>query len=390
MKLINNKTRVLILTHYNYRTEHNEDTDERIINYLKLKVKKIILITQPFPEFGQRYSYILTYENGKKTKESKYYILNGPSIFQFLHHVLLIYYLLFKNGVNFDLCISMENLSTVSIYPLRLLKTIKRLVYYSIDFVPSRFPSPILNNIYRFMDKFACKYSDNNWVMTEQQLLERKRFGIVPSNSSPFTIVPIGYDNKKINIKSVDKIDLYNLIYVGAMRESTGPELAIKTIPLLIKKFPKIKLTMIGPGKDTDKLKKLIRDLKIGKYINFLGYVANFWDLVEIISKKSIGLAPYKPMPDSFSFYSDPSKIKLYMSCGLPVITTDMTTMSNLIAKTHSGVIIDYSEESLCNGVAKMLSNKNNYQLYKKAAIKLSPRFDINHILNNAIEKIPN
>lgn len=389
MELINNKTKVLILTHYNYRTEHNEDTDERIINYLKSKVKKIILITQPFPEFGQRYSYILTYENGRKVKEAKYYIFNGPPIFQFLHHILLIYYLVFKNGINFDLCIAMENLSAVSIYPLRLLNTIKRLVYYSIDFVPSRFPNPILNNVYHFMDKFSCKYSDNNWVMTDQQLVERSRFGITPSNTSPFTIVPIGYDNEKINIKNTENIDLYHLIYTGAMRESTGPELTIRTMPRLIKKFPKIRLTMIGAGKDTEELKKLIKDLKISKYVNFLGYVANFWDLVEIMSKHSIGLAPYKPMLDSFSFYSDPSKIKLYMSCGLPVITTNMTTMSNLIAKTHSGIIIDYSEESLSNAVTKMLDNKKTYELYKKAAIKLSPEFDINHILNNAVKKIP-
>ena len=87
MELIKNKTKVLILTHHNYRTESNEDTDERIINYLKEKVRKVILITQPFPEFGQRYSYFLIYENGRKIKESRYYILKGPSLFQFLQHI---------------------------------------------------------------------------------------------------------------------------------------------------------------------------------------------------------------------------------------------------------------------------------------------------------------
>ena len=240
------------------------------------------------------------------------------------------------------------------------------------------------------MDKFASKYSDNNWVMTEEQLIKREQFGITTSNSSPFSIVPVGYDTSKANIMNAEKNNIYNIIYVGAMRESTGPELAIKTMPLLVKRFPKIKLTMIGAGNDTDKLKQLIKDLRIGRYVNFLGYIANFWDLADIIVKNSIGLAPYKPIPGSFSYYSDPSKIKLYMCCGLPVITTNLTTMSNLVRKTKSGIIINYSEKSLFDAIIYLLSNKKRYKLYENAAIKLSEKFDINHILNTAFDKIPN
>lgn len=390
MNLSQNKTKVLILAHFNYRTEQNEDTDSRLANYLKDRVKKVVLIAQPFPEYNHRYTYLDIFSNGKRIQNSKFYIPKGPAWLQFLYHILLLYYLLlFKTGVNFDLCITMENLSFISIYPLRFFKLIKRLVYYSIDFVPQRFSNIFLNKIYHLMDKSGFKYSDSTWVMTEEQFKKRSIFGITPSNSSLVDIVPIGYDTKKISTYPVKKINFYSIVYAGALRESTGPELAIKTMPLLIKKYPKIRLTMIGSGKDSEKLQELIGKLKLSKYIDFKGYIANFYDLTEMLAKHSIGLAPYKPIPESFSYFSDPSKIKLYMCCGLPIITTDMTTMSTLISETGSGIIIDYSEKALANAVSYLLSNKKSYQLYKKAAIKLSQEFNVNNILKSAINKIP-
>lgn len=390
MQLEKNKTKVLISTHFNFRTEQNEDTDSRLANYLKEKVKKVILIAQPFPEYNHRFAYLSIFIKGIRVKHEKFYIPKGPSLLQFLYHILLTYYLLFfKIGVNFDLCIAMENLSFNILYPLRFIRRIKRLVYYSIDFVPQRFPNVILNKIYHSLDKSGFKYSDNAWVMTKEQFNKRSYLGINALSSSPVTIVPIGYDTKKIKINPTPKIDFYNIVYAGALRESAGPELAIKTMPLLIKKYPKIKLTIIGSGKDSDKLQKLIKNLKLGHFVDFKGYIANFYNLTDILSKASIGLAPYKPIRESFSYFSDPSKLKLYMCCGLPVITTDMTTMSKQISKTLSGLIINYSEEALADAISYLLDNKKRYQSYKNAAIKLSKQFDIESILDNAIKKIP-
>lgn len=388
MKLDKEKTKILLVTHYMILTEDGEDTDQRIRSYLKNKVKKIVHITHPFPYTPYRDSYLIIYENGEKIQEFKVPVITGPYWIQYLHHVLLIYYFLMKSGFTYDLCIAMENLSFIAIYPLRFSSFVKRVVYYSLDFVPSRFPNPLLNWIYHFIDRMACKYSDKDWVMVRKQMAARSKYGITSKNSAPFSIVPIGYDIKNINLRSPDRVDFYNIVYAGGFREGTGVNLAINVIPLLIQKFPNIRLTIIGTGKDEEQLRKLIVKLNITKNVNFLGYIASFWDLTDILSTKSIGLAPYKPIPGSYSYFADPSKIKLYMASGLPVITTKVTTLSSLISKTHSGIVIDYSEEALCNAVIAMLGDKSGYNRYKDAAIKLATRFDIDHILDSAIKKI--
>ena len=389
MNLLKEKTKVLILTHYTERSEEGEDTDMRILSYLKNKVKKIVLITHPLPEFGHHTSYCLTFINGHKTQEIKASVYNGPELLKYVHHILITYYFLLKTGLFFDLCITMENLSFISVFPLRLLKLIKKLVYYSIDFTPQRFSHPFLNGFYHFIDKLACKTSDTNWVMVEEQIKKRKQYNITTLNSAPFSIVPIGYDIKKINILPVEKIDFHNILYMGAIRESMGPQLAIQTMPMLIQKIPKIHLTIIGTGKYLDYLKELVKKLNLDSYVDFTGYIESFKQMTDLIAQKSIGLAPYVPAKGSFSYYSDPSKIKLYMCCGLPVITTNVATMSNLISKTKSGVVIDYSPKALADAITYLLGNKNRYKSCREAAIKLSQIFDINHVMNIAIKNIP-
>lgn len=389
MKLFNNKSTVLILTHHSIRTEEGEHMDQRIIRYLKTKIKRIILITHPLPQYGNPYSFCTIYENNKKIKELKAPSLIGPELVQYFIHIFLLYYFLFRTGFSFELCIAMDNLSFVSIWPIRLVGSIKKLVYYSLDLVPSRFSNPVLNNIYHFIDKLSCKYSDINWVVSEQQIISRKAFGISRSNSSPFFVVPTGHDLKDINIRPFEKIDFYNLVFAGGLREATGVQLILETMPLLIKRFPKIKLTVMGTGPYSEQLKKISRDSKIEKWVEFLGYVDSFKDLSNKIARGSIGLAPYAPISGSFAFYSDTSKIKMYICCGLPVISTKVSTLASLVSKTHSGVVIDYSKDSLYKAVVHLLSNEKRYKSYKNDAIKSSIKFDVNNILDVAFKKIP-
>lgn len=389
MKLSKEKTSILFINYYTIASEESEDTDQRVCNYLKNKVKRVVHIRHPFPDFGFRFSFLLIYEGGKKVKSMEIPVIRGPRILKYLHHILLTYYFIFKTGACFDLTIAAANILLIFLLPLRLFWVIKKLVYYSVDFVPQRFPNLFANRLYHFLDKLACKYSNANWVMVRTQIASRERYGITKINSAPFILVPIGYDTRKIKIKKAEKINLFNIVYAGGLRKETGVELAIKTLPFLIKKYPKIYLTIIGAGKDLNELKALSKQLKVDHHIEFLGYIKNFWDLTDILASKSIALAPYKPLPDSYSYFADPSKIKLYIACGLPVIATKVTTMTNLINKTGSGIIIDYSEKSLFEAITYLLSNIKKYKLYKNNAINLSSRFNIDHILNKAINKIP-
>lgn len=392
MKLYRHKSKVLVLSHYTFGSPQSEDTYHRVLRGLKDKVKKAVLIVNPFPAFGSPYAYCVVYENGEKVKQLNIKVLRGPTFLQYAHHIVIIYYCLLRFGLQYDLCISLENFSFITAFPLQVLGLIKKHVYYSVDFLSERFPNPLLNWIYHAIDKFACEHSDANWVMVKEQENAKRRY-YINLKAAPFTVVSVGYEKTIIKVRALDEIDFYNIVYMGVLIETMGVQLIIETMPLLIKHFPKIHLTIVGSGKYKDHLKKLVEILQIRKHVKFEGFIESFRDLTDIIAGKSIALAPYIPIASGYKYtsdpsISDPSKIKLYLCCGLPVVTTKVTTMSNLIEKTKSGLLIDYTKEDLAEAIYFLLSHKKRYKNYKQAAIKLSEKFDINRILKKSIDKI--
>ena len=389
MLLSKNNTKVLILTHYSIKSKDGGDTGQRLRDYFAKRVKKVVHISHPLHDFPRgKGSILVIYKDAKKIKEINLSISKGPFFIKYILDTIVIYYFLIKASFEYNICIAMESVSFISMLPFRKLGKIKKLVYYSVDLVPERFQNTSVNKLYHYMDKIACTQADRLWVMVKEQINGRRKYGINSKNRSPHSIVPIGYETNKIKLKQVGKINYHNIVYMGGLRNIYGVELAVKAMPRLVNKLPNIFLTIIGKGKLENHLKNLTKKLKMERHIKFTDYVESFWDLTDILSSCSIGLAPYKPFPKSYSYYSDPSKIKLYMACGLPVITTDVVTMTDLIKQTKSGKIIKYTEQSLANAVYSMLNNKKKYEAYKNAASKLRTQFDINYILDNAVKEL--
>ncbi len=389
MKLLQDKTCVLLINHYMTRAKGSEETDQRTLNFMLDKVSRIVHIAHPFPNSPFNETVVEFFEGGKLIKEERISIFKLPQILQYLIHFFLTWWIFLRIHYKFDLCITLENLSFINLFPLRMLRLIKRIVYYSVDFSPQRFQNPILNNAYHTLDKFACLHSDMNWMMVEEQIEARRIRDGKNMKYSPFSLAPIGYKQALIKLKTIEEIDFYNLIFAGALLENSGPHLGIKALPQLIKIFPKIHYTIIGRGVFENELRNLVKILGLEKKVKFTGYIDSFGDLTETISKGSIGLAPFVPNPNSLSFYSDPSKIKLYLVSGLPVITTKVTTIAPLLEKAKAGLVIEYNERDLYKAVEYLLSDRKRYKSYKKAAVQLSQRYDIDNILTEAFKKIP-
>lgn len=389
MKLSKDKTKVLLINHFVTTGKGTEETDQRTLNYMLDKVKKVVQISHPFPFSPTRYSIMTVYENGESIFHQKVRIPKGPDTFQYLFHAFLTFYFLLKAGIRYDLCIALEDLAFATIFPLRFFGFIRKTVYYSVDFTPKRFTNSLINQLYHFLDRFACCHSDLNWVVAKQQIDARSNYGLKIKKCANFVLTPIGYKNKEINIQPVEKINIHNLVFAGALLENSGPQLGIKALPLLINKYPKIHYNIIGKGVFGDNLQSLVKKLKVQKYVTFLGYIESFQELTSCLAKGSIGLAPFVPAPDSLSYYSDPSKIKLYLACGLPVITTKVATIAPIITKDNAGLVVDYDENKLAKAIDSLLKNRKKYELYKNGAIKLSKKYDIDYILENSFRKIP-
>lgn len=386
---ISSNTKVLILSHGYVDVEKGGGPPQDIRDYLLPKVKRLDYVVHPFPFANYRKSSISTYKNQVLDKKTNSYSVNGPEWIQYLQHFFITIYFLLRNNSVYDVCFALDNLTLISVLIFRKIGRIKRLVYYSIDYTPERFPDRFLNSLYHFADRIACQHSDLNWAVSTHMIEAREKNNVPIKQCSPFIEVPIGFHRKKIRLQPLEKVDRYHLVFVGTLFEKQGLQLAIKTLPSILKKFPKIHLTIIGMGKHEKNLKKLVRKHKLTKVITFKGFIEDHREVETLLTKAGIGLAPYKSESSSITYYADPGKIKLYLGCGLPVITTNVPAISKTLEKKDAGIVIDYKESEFYKAVEQLLANKENYASYRKAAIKLSLRYDVEKILRKAIKKIP-
>lgn len=377
----------LILSHFLINPVVNAASSTSLRNYLLTRSGRVAQIEQPFPDSKDEYAYVLKFVEGRLLVDRKYRAVKKPDWLAYLVHPFINIYFLMKFGAKHDCAVACDNLSFLSIYPFKKLGLVKKSVYYSVDYIETRFENKLLNRIYHFLDKFALNNSDENWVVAREQIAAREKNGVNTAKAAPFKIVPIGFRAEDIKIKDDKCIDYYHLVFCGTLRESAGADLPILALPEILKKFPKAHVTFVGGG-DKKKYGQLAKELGVSKKVKFIQNLFDHNKLTEILTRASIGLAPYAPLPGSLSINSDPGKIKLYLLCGLPVVTTKVATSHKIIAEAKAGVVVDYNEEEFVKAVVWVLANKRRYMKYKKAAIKLGSRFDSDKIFARALRDV--
>ena len=138
---------------------------------------------------------------------------------------------------------------------------------------------------------------------------------------------------KELNLKKDDKV----LISIGRLFKAKGYPYLIEAIKILKSKYPDIKLLIIGEGEEKNKLETQTRELNLEKNIFFLGRkenVSNCLNASDIFVLASLwegfGLA-----------------IVEAMACGLPVITTNVGGIPEIIQDKISGLLVDPKDSEI-------------------------------------------
>src|SRR5690348_9484529 len=130
---------------------------EDLKTYFNLKkVNKVLFIAHPlFFRVDRPGPYYELYEKGKLIKKVQYKNRKFPSIVQFIKDYFLSIYWILRIGGRWDIMISLDNLNTLAGLTLRQCGVVKKVVYYTIDFVPKRFSNFFLNELYHGIEKLS-------------------------------------------------------------------------------------------------------------------------------------------------------------------------------------------------------------------------------------------
>ena len=155
-----------------------------------------------------------------------------------------------------------------------------------------------------------------------------------------------------------------NLFWVRSIHSIYNPEMAIKVLFELRKIQPQAKLCMVGPVKDGSihKMKLLIKKLKLDDHVIISGKLAK----EEWITLSS----DYDIFINTTNFDNHPISIIEAMALGLPIVSTNVGGIPNLLVNDKTAKLVQPNDvSSMVSKILEYISND-----YERIQISKSAR----------------
>lgn len=198
----------------------------------------------------------------------------------------------------------------------------------------------------------------------------RKKLHVLIPGKEPL-IVPIGTDV----IHKTTGHDQFAFVFLGVLKRSQGLDLFFDSLPSLIKISKSFSLHIIGGGPDEIYFRLRAKSSPIPIY--FHGYESDETKVNTMLSQYGIGVATYHPDRSNVSYWGEPSKIKRYISSGIPVITTDVFEFSKNIRLSKCGEVIPYEPAEFIKAVKEIL---RRYNSYRTSALREAAKYQYQHV----------
>ena len=162
------------------------------------------------------------------------------------------------------------------------------------------------------------------------------------------------------------------LVHTSNFRQVKRVTDVIKVFDIVQKEVPS-KLLLIGDGPDRSECERLTRQLDLNDKVKFLGKQEG---LVEILSCSDLFLIPSQS--ESFGLAALEA-----MACGLPVISSSVGGLPELVKHNESGFIAEIGDvERMAKYAIDLLTNEKKYKMFSKNSRERAVNlFDISKVV---------
>lgn len=170
--------------------------------------------------------------------------------------------------------------------------------------------------------------------------------------------------------------DPVRLLFVGRLSKVKRVDSILKAVV----NTNRAVLTVVGDGEEKDKLEKLSKDLKVDHRVRFLGGV-NPNKIGEIMAENDILIL-------NSTMEGKPMALIEALSYGLPVVTTSVGGISEIICDGADAFITDGTPATIQKGVDVI---RKNYKFYHRQALHTANSYDykiVNKIIFRNLQKL--
>jgi len=199
--------------------------------------------------------------------------------------------------------------------------------------------------------------------------------------SEKINIINFGIDTIKFSNKNIEGNALSSLGVTGKQKiislRGFEPvydiESLIKSIPIVVFKFPNVQFVLLGRGSLKEEIRSLVKAMSIDDSVFFLGYV-DYDDMPNILSSADVYVST------SLSDAGIAASTAEAMSCELPVVITDSGENSRWVDHGENGFLVPNSDpKELAKCIITLLENiELGRSMGKKARKTITDRNDHN------------
>jgi glycosyltransferase involved in cell wall biosynthesis len=372
---------------------------ETIEDYLRTRVVRlgVVGLAGPFHKAAQgRYT---EYQGGNRTEEIPLRGLHVPRANSLAGQVRLVlafgWYIwnILRQGWRkrpWDVFIGISCFSALMGVVLKKTGAVHRLIYYSIDYYPTppkRGFARMLVWAFRWADRWCVRNSDQVWHISQRIAEARATLGGLPSGRYPHIEMPLSYRQSLMRRYPVGSMERWTIGFVGSLTESQGVQLLIEALPELVRRFPELKVRIIGRGPYAGELEALVEQSGYKDRVVFHGFVQDEEEVLDIIAHCAVAVAPWTQTADNNILYADPGKPKLYMCLGVPCVVTRGPDIAAMVERQGAGRAIDYREDELVAALESLLTDDRVLQKARDQAYELGHEFVSEKIIRDALEK---
>jgi len=197
---------------------------------------------------------------------------------------------------------------------------------------------------------FNFLLSDARTIISPSEYL-RESF---QNNSFSITVIPNYIDLEKYRFKTRKKIKPH-LLWVRSIHNIYNPSMAIHVLDQIRKIYPNARLCMVGPVKDNkimEELNDIMSRLNLENHVTFTGHLSK---------KQWIELsANYDIFINTTNYDNAPITLLEAMALGLPIVSTNVGGMPNLITHDYNGKLVYANDDlSMVKCIREYIDNDN-------------------------------
>lgn len=187
-------------------------------------------------------------------------------------------------------------------------------------------------------------------------------------------------ESKKLN-------DTFRIISIGRLTEAKGFEYLLHAIAEVKKMHPRVRCQIIGEGELRQQLEELIAHLGLTKQVQLVGALPQGPKMISMLQESDLFVLP--SVQDSEGVHDvHPNAVKEAMAVGLPVITTRLGGITEVIEHGLDGFLVEPRSVSALRGelehVLTMPSTQRS-KIGEQARIKIQRLFDSKQITRQLV-----